>query len=79
MTFFAEAGANLIFYHGGLFVRTPTLVYMEGEASSCYVDPDMISVGDLRGIVVELGYAEHRIRRLHLRDQMWHLRNLFFL
>jgi len=67
MTLFAEASANLIFYHGGLFVRTPTLVYMEGEASSCYVDPDMISVGDLRGIVVELGYAEHRIRRLHLR------------
>ena len=35
--------------------------------SSCYVDLDMLSVGDLKGIVVELGYAEHRIRRLHLR------------
>jgi len=39
---------------------------MEGEMSSCYVDSDMLSVGDLKGIVVELGYAEHRIRRLHL-------------
>ena len=67
MNSIAESGASLIFFHGGLFVRTPTLVYMEGEINSCYVDPDMVSVGDLRGIVVELGYAKHRIRRLHLR------------
>jgi len=65
--FIAVPGANLIFYHGGLFARTPLLVYMEGEMSSCNVDPDLMSVGDLRSIVVELGYAEHRIRRLHLR------------
>ena len=65
VNFIAEAGVNLIIYHGGVFVRTPMLVYMEGEMSSCYVDPDMLSVGDLKGIVDELGYAEHRIRRLH--------------
>jgi len=67
VNFIAEPGANLIFYHGGVFVRTPMLVYMEGEMSSYYVDPDMLSVSDLKGVVVEMGYAEHRIRRLHLR------------
>ena len=35
--------------------------------SSCYVDQDMLNVGDLNDIVVELGYAEHRIRKLHLK------------
>ena len=55
VNFIAEPGANLIFYYGGVFVRTLMLVYMEGEMSSCYVDSDMLSVGDLKGIVVELG------------------------
>jgi len=40
---------------------------MEGEMSSCYLDLDMLSVGDLKSIAVELGYVEHRIRKLQLR------------
>ena len=52
MNVIVEPAVNLIFYHRGLFVGTPKLVYMEGEMSSCYVDPDMVSVGDLKGIVV---------------------------
>jgi len=40
---------------------------MEGEMISCYVDPNMLSVSNLKSIVVELGYAEHKIRKLHLR------------
>jgi len=50
---------------------------MEGEMSSCYVDPDIISVGDLKSIVVKMGYGEHRIRKLHLRKPNLAFKPLF--
>jgi len=55
------------FYHGGLFVRTPKLVYMEEGMSSCYADPDMLNVRWFKECSSWMGYAEYRIRKLHLR------------
>ena len=55
---------NLIFI---LFVRTPNLVYNDGEMTSCYLDPGKISVDDIKAKVVDMGYAECRVRKLHLR------------
>ncbi|KAJ8444779.1 hypothetical protein Cgig2_011741 [Carnegiea gigantea] len=62
-----ESVSNFDFHHGGLFVRTPNLVYIEGEMTSCYLDPDKISVDDLKAKVVDIGYGEHRVKKLHLR------------
>ncbi|KAJ8428783.1 hypothetical protein Cgig2_006257 [Carnegiea gigantea] len=62
-----EPISNFDFHHGGLFVRTPNLVYIEGEMTSCYLDPDKISVDDLKAKVVDMGYGEHGVRKLHLR------------
>ncbi|KAJ8444778.1 hypothetical protein Cgig2_011740 [Carnegiea gigantea] len=35
--------------------------------TSCYLDPDKISVDDLKAKVVDIGYGEHRVKKLHLR------------
>jgi len=43
-------------------VRTPDLIYSEGEMSTRYIDPDKMIVEDLKCKVIELGYAEHRIQ-----------------
>ena len=34
--------------------------------TSCYLDLDKISVDDLKAKVVDMGYGEHRVRKLHL-------------
>ncbi|KAJ8423168.1 hypothetical protein Cgig2_023235 [Carnegiea gigantea] len=59
--------SNFDSHHEGLFVRTPNLVYVEEEMTSCYLDPDMISVDDIKAKVVDMGYTEHSVRKLHLR------------
>ncbi|KAJ8422842.1 hypothetical protein Cgig2_033481 [Carnegiea gigantea] len=62
-----EPVSNFDFHHGGLFVRTPNLIYIEGEMTSCYLEPDKISVDDQKTKVVDMGYGEHRVSKLHLR------------
>ena len=62
MNAIAEPVSKFDFHNGVLFV-----VYIEGEMTSCYLDPDKISVVDLKAKVVNMGYGEHRVRKLHLR------------
>ena len=50
-----------------MFVRTSKLISIEGEMSSCYLDLEKISVDNLKPKVVERGFGEHRIRKLHPR------------
>ena len=35
--------------------------------TSCYLDPDRISVDNLKAKVVDMGYGEHKVKKLHLR------------
>ncbi|KAJ8448936.1 hypothetical protein Cgig2_030792 [Carnegiea gigantea] len=51
----------------GLFVRTPNLIYIEGDMTSCYLDPNKISADDLKAKVVDMGYGEDRVGKLHLK------------
>ncbi|KAJ8444490.1 hypothetical protein Cgig2_024054 [Carnegiea gigantea] len=62
-----EPVSNFDFHHGGSFVRTPNLVYIEGEMTSHYLDPDKISADHLKAKLVDMGYGEHRVRKLHLK------------
>jgi len=62
-----EPVSKFDFHHGGLCIRTPNLIYIEGEMTSCYLDADKISVDDLKAEVVDMGYGEHRVRKLHLK------------
>ncbi|KAJ8430130.1 hypothetical protein Cgig2_011074 [Carnegiea gigantea] len=48
-----ELPPNFQFHDGGLFVRTPDLIYSEGEMSTRYIDPDKMIVEDLKLLVIE--------------------------
>ena len=53
-------------FHGGSFERVPHLLYIESEVSMVYLDPDYLSVEDLKENVVKLGYSEDRIKEIYL-------------
>jgi len=57
--------AVLHVHHGGCFQKVPHLVYGLGEMKKVECDPDYLSVGNIKDIVIELGYTEKRIEKIY--------------
>ncbi|KAJ8435019.1 hypothetical protein Cgig2_013669 [Carnegiea gigantea] len=52
------ASVYLRIFHGGSFERVSHLLYAELEVSDMYMDPNYMSVDDIKERVVNLGYSE---------------------
>jgi len=57
--------ALLHVHHDGYFQKVPHLVYGLGEMKKVKRDADYLSVGNIRGIVIELRYIERRIKKIY--------------
>ncbi|KAJ8440440.1 hypothetical protein Cgig2_006493 [Carnegiea gigantea] len=57
--------ALLHVHHGGYFQKVPHLVYGLGETKKVERDADYLSVGNIKGIVIELGYNARRIKKIY--------------
>ena len=51
----------LFVFHGGSFDRVPHLLYTESEQSDVYMDPDYMSIDDIKERMANLGYTEEKI------------------
>ena len=58
---------KLCIHHGGAFVRVPKLVYFEGGLKDITVDPDELSLYEIKADFKKLGYVEHRIGKVYYR------------
>ena len=53
-------------HHGGLFEKTPDLVYRGGRVTTLNIHPDLLSVRDIRDEVKGYGYADETIKIISL-------------
>ena len=59
------ATASLRIFHGGSFERVHHLLYTKLEASNVYMDPDYLSVDNIKEIVVNSDYSKERIKQMY--------------
>ncbi|KAJ8443225.1 hypothetical protein Cgig2_017218 [Carnegiea gigantea] len=59
--------ALLHVHHDGYFQKVPYLVYGLGETKKVERDADYLSIGNIKGIVIELGYNARRIKKIYFR------------
>ena len=52
-------------FHGGSFERAPLLLYTDSEVSDMYMDPNYMSVDDIKEGRGNLGYSEERIKEMY--------------
>ncbi|KAJ8447245.1 hypothetical protein Cgig2_030476 [Carnegiea gigantea] len=52
-------------HHGGCFQKVPHLVYSFGEMKKVEHDSNYLSTGNIKGIVIELGYNVERIKKIY--------------
>jgi len=57
--------SKLHIVHGGEFQRLPNLMYTKCECSEVEVDPDYLSVDDMKKIVSNLGYEENNLNTIY--------------
>ena len=57
--------ACLHIYHGGHFESDPIFLHAEGELTEAKMNMDYMSVEDIKGVVLKLGYATERIKPIY--------------
>jgi len=66
---FVEMSVKIILHvhHGDYFQKIPNLVYGVGEMKKVECDIDYLSADNIKGIVIELGYSERKIKQIYYR------------
>ncbi|KAJ8435130.1 hypothetical protein Cgig2_020773 [Carnegiea gigantea] len=62
-----SAKSVLHVHHGGCFQKIPYLVYCLGEMKKVECDTDYLSVDNIKGIAIKLGYGKRRIKKIYYR------------
>ena len=60
-----DVSVVLLIHHGGHFKKITNLQYCDGSVTEFDIDPDLLSVGDLREKIESYGYEDEMIKVIY--------------